>query len=246
MPGENGELNTDLSTSLPTAPSTPDTGNVGLQIPPDLMQLMNTQINAAITSHLKRLKAETVPAPAPVPAPTPALPAPTSQNPELAALQLQLKTLTEQAEAEKNLRRQMESDRARERMTGELREQLRSNKVGDAYLDMAVNSLLYQNRVGIDENGVPYFKVKVAPYQGAPFEDVSVTLSEGVKHFLQEPSSKHLIPAPIPTQTPSVNGGELQRRMMAQINAGTVPTLSRSDKDFIADQLANKIAQYEG
>lgn len=98
-------------------------------------------------------------------------------------------------EAEKR-RMQAEQDRRQDAAKIKLRTALQ-DKVAPGALEHAVAYLtVVENRLKVDENGNATFRVRRAPYKGAPEEDVDVSLEEAIPVVLGEETMKVYLPPP--------------------------------------------------
>lgn len=114
-----------------------------------------------------------------------------------------IQELATQLETEKNARseaerRRIESENARrlDNAKVSLRAAL-ADKLAPGMLEHAVDRwTIVQNRLKVDDNGKALFRVKKAPYKGAPEEEMEVELSEALPTLLEEPDTKFYLPAP--------------------------------------------------
>jgi len=166
---------------------------------------LNETINAAVTSHTKRIQkdfdaklSEFAKVSAPTQAPE-ATEAPTGNGkkltPEFAAMEAKLAdTLKRFEEADKA--RANAEDRARNTATlQQLKEALKG--VRPDMVDIAAERLFQvQKRISWDENGDPLFKVKRAPVPGMAEEEVELPLVAGVEQWLKTKDANPFVSAP--------------------------------------------------
>lgn len=244
MPGDTG---TEQNVSTQNPPQS----QVSPELVAELVKALAPTLNQVVTSHTKRVEdrlsqqfaqfQKTAPEPAPAAGPqTPE--APKSNDPAVATLQLQLQKLTEQLSASEAQAARIRLESAKERARNELRGMFLENKVRPEYVDVLVNSLEYQNRVVVDENGNSSFVVQVPEYQGGPLKATSVTVAEGVKHFLTEPQAKAFVAAPVPQQTqPSVDPLRVAERVRQAQLQGQQVQLSPAEQQARLDSLTARL-----
>lgn len=184
----------------------------------DVTALINSTVNSAVTSQLKRLLGpavtealgglkigelvanavkEAVPKPA-EPNPPPA--GESKPDPRFIALEDQVKTLKAENAREKEAREAAETkswnDNARSAVAAAL-----SPHVRPEGLKIATNTLLSQ--IDKDEQGTPLLKVRRSPSAGMPEEDMHMTIADGIQHWLKQDEAKLFIPAPAPREDQS-------------------------------------------
>lgn len=108
----------------------------------------------------------------------------------------QLETEKKQRQAADEARQKAEQDRRVDAAKIKLRNALQ-DKVAPGALEHAVDRLtIVQNRLKVDENGNVTFRVKRAPYKGAPDEETDVSLEEAIPAVLAEEDMKIFVAAP--------------------------------------------------
>lgn len=168
-----------------------------------LMPKVNESINAAITSHTKRLQKDfetKLEAVKPAPAPEKETPAPQGGkndklSPELAAYQAKLEDALKQIKASDDARKAAE-DKARDASAyTQLKEHLKA--VRPDMIDIAAERLFHvQKRITYGEDGTPLFKVKRAPIPGMAEEDVELPLEAGIEQWLKSKDASPFVAAP--------------------------------------------------
>lgn len=176
------------------------------QVSEALKPTFNDNLNAAITSHNKRLEknfeeklaaAIKVQEPAPVKTETVPQVDPKKISPEAAALQATVEELKKNFEKEQNARIAAETKARDDSAFNLLKSSLKGVK---PELQDAAAQLLFhvQKRVTFDDKGQPLFRMtrEVAGVQ----EDVDLPLSSGIEHWQKSPEAKPFLPAPGATE----------------------------------------------
>jgi hypothetical protein len=100
---------------------------------------------------------------------------------------------------EARLRAESETNRKLDAAKLKLRSGL-ADKLAPGMTDIAIDHLtLVQGRLKVDEQGNALFRVKRAPYKGAPEADEDIALEEAIPVLLEEPGMKLFRAAPKPT-----------------------------------------------
>lgn len=188
----------------------PNESDGGSQTPPAEQKYVteeafNASLNAAVTSHMKRLEKQFAGAleaalkpvneklAAPPAAVTP--PAETVKSPEYLALQKQLEEMKQAVTREAEARAAAERKHREDRAYSDLRSQL-EGKVRPELRDMVAAHLFkVENRIDFEEDGTPVFKAKQKTFGGVE-EDVRYTLKDGVDTYLKSEEAKAFLPAP--------------------------------------------------
>lgn len=205
-------------------------------------------VNAAVTSHIKRLDlpktiadavAKAAPVAAtPVQAPTETEDAPSKKggkvDPNYAALQQKLELMEKRANDAEAARKAAESKSRDDRAYNELRNAL-TGKIRPDVLE-SVTRLLHvgDKRVEIDESGNVLFRARRQPAPGLPEEDTLLPLQDGVDTYLKSKEAAAFIPAPTATTTANT---QARASRMPQTSApkGAVPkydTEAKSDEEM--------------
>lgn len=196
---------------------------------------LGNAINAAVTSHMKRLTEKTLPtmlegamkplldqiaALKAAPAPTAATDDKTKVSPEVAALTQQLADMKTKLTQEGEQRAAAEKKSRDDRAFSDLKSQLAS-QVRPEMLNVIASHLFHiEKSVEVDDTGNAIFKGKQTNY--GITEDVAYPMKDGVEQWLKSDAAKPYLPAPGTSSTPTT-----QRRHIAAPTFGKDVDISK-------------------